>query len=141
MASDELNNLVVQLSEQGKMLFLEGASEKQISDFEKKHQIQFPLQYKEWLLFSDGGEFFLPAGIQMYGVSHKPIIDVDFNDRPDNSYIVIGATAAGDPILCNKDNEEICIYNHEVNRIEPDETYPNFYAFLGNLYDLLGIGG
>lgn len=39
-----------------------------------------PSKFKEWLLFSDGGECFLPAGIQLYGVAHKPLIDVNDND-------------------------------------------------------------
>lgn len=141
MVSDELKNLVAKLNEQGKMWFLEGVSEKQITDFEEINQIHLPEQYKEWLLFSDGGEFFLPAGIQMYGVAHKPIIDVGFSDRPDNSYIVIGAMSNGDPVLCNKSNKEISIYNHEANRIESEETFPDFFTFLAELYDLLGIGG
>ena len=32
-------------------------------------------------MFSDGGEFFLPAGVQMYGVAHKPLINVKEDDR------------------------------------------------------------
>ena len=141
MTSDEIKNLAAQLNEQGKMWFLDGASEEQLAEFEEKHQIKLPPQYKDWLRFSDGGEFFLPAGVQMYGVAHKPIIDVDYNDRPDDSYIVIGAMSSGDPILCSKNHEKISIYNHEANRIESDEIYPDFFAFLGDLYNLLGIGG
>ncbi len=30
-------------------------------------------------MFSDGEELFLPAGIQLYGIDHKPVIDVDNN--------------------------------------------------------------
>ena len=141
MTPDEISSQVAKFKDQGKMWFLDGATEEQITEFEEKHQIMLPLQYKEWLQFSDGGEFFLPAGIQMYGVAHKPIIDVDFNDRPNDRYIVIGALATGDPILRCKSGEEISIYNHEANRIESDEVYPDFYSFLSDLYDLLGIGG
>ena len=47
----------------------------------------------------------MPAGVQLYGVSHKPLIDVNDNDRPDDSYIVIGALASGDPILCERKGE------------------------------------
>ncbi|MDR1549512.1 MAG: SMI1/KNR4 family protein [Hungatella sp.] len=141
MISDELKNIVDQLNKQGKMRFLDGASEEQIALFEKEQKIILPLKFKEWLLFSDGGEYFLPAGIQLYGVAHKPLIDVNDEDRPDDKYIVIGALSSGDPIICEKTGEKISIYNQEVGRIESDETYADFYAFLNDLYELLGIGG
>ncbi|MBM6804002.1 SMI1/KNR4 family protein, partial [Mediterraneibacter glycyrrhizinilyticus] len=43
-------------------------------------------------------------------------------------------------ILCKKDGEKIAIYNQEAGRIENDEIYDDFMAFLNDLYDLLGIG-
>lgn len=140
MISDELKNILDKITKQGKMRFIEGATEEQILDFENVNGITFPAQYKEWLLYSDGGELFLPAGVQFYGVAHKPVIDVNDSDRPNDDYIVIGALATGDPILCEKEGEQIAIYNHEAGRIEEDEVYQNFYAFLSNLYELLGIG-
>lgn len=141
MTSDDFIKLVDQFNEQGKMNFLEGATEDQISQFEKDNDIVLPSKYKEWLVFCDGGEFFLPAGVQMYGVAHKPIIDADDDDRPDDNYVVIGSLAAGDPILCEKSGEKISIYNHEADRIEDDEVYEDFYAFLNDLTEILGIGG
>lgn len=141
MSSNELKSIVDQINEQGKMNFPEGATEEQIAEFEKENEVMLPLKFKEWLLFTDGGECFLPAGIQIYGVVHKPLIDVDDNDRPDDNYIVIGALASGDPILCEKSGEQISIYNHEAGRIESDETYSDFFSFLKDLYELLGIGG
>ena len=98
MISEELKLIVDKFNEQGKMNFLEETTEEKISEFEKERSIKLPTKFKEWLLFSDGGEFFLPAGIQLYGIEHKPIIDVDNNDRPSEDYIVIGALASGDPI-------------------------------------------
>ena len=141
MISEELKLIVDKFNEQGKMNFLEETTEEKISEFEKEHSVKLPTKFKEWLLFSDGGELFLPAGIQLYGIEHKPIIDVDNNDRPSEDYIVIGALASGDPILCGKDGERIAIYNQEAGRIEDDEIYDDFIAFLNDLYDLLGIGG
>lgn len=141
MISDELKKIVDQLNNEGKMSFLTGAAEDQISLFEKEHGIRLPSKYKEWLSFSDGGEFFLPAGIQLYGVAHKPLIDVDDNDRPDENYVVIGALSSGDPIVCEKNGEQISIFNHEAGRIESDETYTDFNSFLSGLYELLDIGG
>lgn len=140
MISDELKLIVDQITKQGKMYFPDGATEEQITLFEKEHEIKLPLKFKEWLLFTDGGECFLPAGIQLYGVAHKPLIDVNDNDRPDENYIIIGALASGDPILCEKSEEQISIFNHEAGRIESDETYADFFSFLNDLYELLGIG-
>ena len=123
------------------MNFCKETTENKILEFEKENNIKLPAKYKEWLLFSDGGEFFLPAGIQLYGIENKPTIDVDNNDRPSEEYIVIGALASGDPILCEKAGEKIAIYNQEAGRIEDDEIYDDFIAFLNDLYNLLGIGG
>ena len=140
MVPDELKRIIEKLKTQGKMNFNEAASEKQIDDFEKKNNVKLPEQYCEWLQYSDGGELFLPAGVQFYGVAHKPIIDVDENDRPDEKYIVIGALASGDPVLCEKSGEKISIYDHETGSIDDELSYDDFYAFLNDLYDLLGIG-
>lgn len=141
MISEELKSIVDKFYKQGKMNFLEKTTIDKIAEFEKSKDIKLPKKYKEWLLFSDGGEFFLPAGIQLYGVAHKPVMDVDNDNRPSDKYIVIGALASGDPILCEKSGEKIAIYNQETGKIEDDEIYPDFIAFLNDLYDLLGIGG
>jgi len=140
MMSDELKTIVDLLNQQGKMAFLEGATEEQISQFEKENEIILPEKYKEWLRFSDGGECFLPAGVQFYGIAHKPLIDVNENDRPDDNYIVIGALASGDPVLCEKAGEKIAIFDHETGSIDDDLVYDDFFALLNDLYDLLGIG-
>ncbi|MBO5486045.1 MAG: SMI1/KNR4 family protein [Eubacterium sp.] len=141
MISEELKAIVDKLKEQGKMNFLPETSEEKVTSFEKENSVKLPEKYKEWLLFSDGGELFLPAGIQLYGVEHKPLINVNDNSRPSEDYVVIGALASGDPILFKKDSEKIAIYNQAAGRIEDDEIYDNFVAFLNDLYDLLGIGG
>ena len=140
MISDELSSIIERLKQQGQMSFCQPVAKEQIAEFEQKNGFSLPAKYKEWLLFSDGGECFLPAGVQFYGISHKPIIDVNDNDRLNDSYVVIGALSTGDPILCKKSEEEISIYNHEAGRIEDDEKYKDFFEFLNDLYDLLGIG-
>lgn len=140
MTSDEFKKIAEKYNEQGKMNFLEGATEEQIAQFEKDNAITLPDKYKAWLLFCDGGEFFLPAGVQMYGVAHKPIIDVKNDDRPDDKYIVIGALASGDPVIFEKSDEKIYVYDHESGELDEELTYGDFFAFLDDLYDLLGIG-
>lgn len=140
MASDDLRKIIDLLNQQGKMVFLEGATEEQISQFEKENEVKLPEKYKEWLCFSDGGECFLPAGVQFYGVAHKPLIDVNEEDRPDDNYIVIGALASGDPVLCEKTGEKIAIFDNETGSIDDELVYDDFFALLTDLYDLLGIG-
>ena len=141
MVSKELKTIIDMLEKKGQMFFVEGATKKQIAEFEEKNGIYLSTEYKKWLLFSDGGECFLPAGVQFYGVAHKPVISVEDEDRPDSSYTVIGALASGDPILCEKSSEKISIYNLEGARIEDDEIFESFYSFLNSLPELLGIGG
>lgn len=136
MISDELRDIAERLREKGTMSFLDGALEEQISIFEKENGIRLPSKYREWLKFSDGGECYLPAGVQFYGVAHKPLIDIDCNDRPDGKYIVIGALSSGDPILCEREGEKISIYDQEAGIIEDDEIYADFFGFLNDLYDL-----
>ena len=68
------------------------------------------------------------------------MININDDDRPNETYVVIGALSTGDPILYRKSGVQIAIYNHEVGRIEDDEIYNDFFCFLNGLYDLLGIG-
>ena len=140
MVSDELKQVLDQIKNQGKMRFLDAASEEQIALFEKENGILLPEKFKEWLQVSDGGDLYLPAGVQFYGVAHKPLINVEENDRPDDSYIVVGALASGEPVLFKKNEEKFYIYDHESDEFEDDLIYDDFFALLNDLYDLLGIG-
>lgn len=141
MVSEELKNIIDKLNEQGEMDFRKAATDEQISQFEEHNKVKLPEKYKEWLCHSDGGDCFLPAGVQFYGVSHNPLIDVNCNDRPNDSYVVIGALDTGDPVLYKRESEQIAIYNQGVGQIEKDEIYDDFFAFLNELHNLLGIEG
>ena len=142
MVSKELQKIIDDMNKQGKMVYLDAATNEQIIEFEVKNKIKFPEKYRQWLNYSDGGEFFLPAGVQFYGVSHKPIINVNEKDRPNENYIVIGALANGDPVVFEKGKENIAIYNHADDRIEEDEIYPDFNEFLKDMHNMFGgIGG
>lgn len=141
MVSEELKAIIDKYNKSETNRFICGATEEQISVFETEHMITLPAKYKDWLQFSDGGEWFPPAGIQLYGVAHKPVIYIDKLNLPNETYIVIGALSTGDPIICKTEEERISIYNHDAGRIEPDETYPDFHAFINDLNGILGIGG
>ena len=139
MIKNELNSIVDDLKSLGKMSFFEGVSENEIIEFEKKNNVSLSSQLKEWYLFSDGGEFFLPAGLQLYGISHKPLIDMNNEDRPNDNYFVIGTLSDGNPVLSEKNSEKIYIYNHGLGIIESDEIYPDFFTFLKDLPNIFGI--
>lgn len=140
MISEEIKSIVKMFNKQGKMIFYNSTTKEKISEFEKKHSFNLPKKYKEWLLFSDGGELFLPAGIQLYGIEHKPVIDINDSLKPSKDYIVIGAFASGDSILCKKDKEIISIYNQEIGKIDEELVFKDFIIFLKELYELLGLG-
>lgn len=134
MLSSKLQNIIDTIVFQGEVRFQPATTKAQITVFESIHNIKLPAQYKEWLLFSDGGEMFLPAGVQLYGIENKPVIDVE--DTPDKGYVAIGALASGDPVVFEKGKEEISIYNLEADKIETNETYDDFFAFLDDLSTL-----
>lgn len=71
MISEELKAIVDKFKEQGKMNFFGETTEEKILAFEKEKEVTLPSKYKEWMLFSDGGELFLPVGVQLYGIEHK----------------------------------------------------------------------
>ncbi len=140
MIKDDMKEIIEKLNTQGTMKFFDAAKQEQITEFEENNCIKLPSLYKDWLMHSDGGDLFLPSGLQLYGVAHKPLIDVNDNLRPDDNYVVIGALSFGDPIIFKKDSEEIAVYNHEANKIEEDEKFDDFLSFLNSLYDLLDMG-
>lgn len=131
--------VVKRLVAHGRMAFIEGATEEQIEAFERKYDMVLPERHKEWLRFSDGGELFLPAGVQLYGVAHKPMIDTADDNRPSERYVVIGAMASGDPILFERGTENVAIFNREAWQIEEGESYKDFFAFVNDLYEILWI--
>lgn len=140
MVSKELISIINEIKVKGKMCFVEGVTDDKILAFEEEKLINLPCKYKEWLEFSDGGDLYLPVGVQLYGVAHQPLINEDNDSRPSEEYVVIGALATGDPILFKKNTEVIAIYNQQEGRIEDDEVYEDFFAFLKDLYELLGMG-
>ena len=77
--------------------------------------------------------------MQLHGVAHKPLINPSDDDRPDDTFVVIGALSTGDPILCERSTERISIFNLHAGRIEDDESYPDFFSFLDDLVNILGI--
>ena len=140
MSSNHLKTIIYNLKEQGEMSFLPPVTSKKIKKFEKECNIKLPKEYKEWLMFSDGGELFLPAGIQLYGIESKPRIYVEKIDILSHEYTIIGALSTGDPIMCENNKDYIAIYNQAMGVIEEDEVYRDFFSFLSELPEILGVG-
>ena len=134
MSKDNINDIIGSFSSSAEHRFVEGATEEQISAFEKENGIELPQGVRNWLAFSDGGEMFLPAGVQFYGVVHGPLIDMD----EDGNYLCIGALPNGDPVVCEKTGERISVYDKGAGQIKQDEVYENFNSFLEDLPKILG---
>ena len=139
MISENLKSIIEELENQGKMYFYKGASEEQIHEFETKNSIKLPDKYREWLLYSDGGGFF-QYDVQIYGVTHKPVIEINDDRSPDDKYIVIGKTLLGDPVLIEKGKETISIISLDDEETDSNVEYEDFFAFLRGLYVYLEIG-
>ena len=136
---NKLESIVNKLKNTGEMSFFNGVNEKDILNFEQVNSIKLPSELRKWYLYSDGGEFFLPAGLQLYGILHKPVIDINDTDKPSDEYYVIGRLSWGDPVLCKRNSDEIFVYNHENNVINEEESFSSFFSFLDNLGVFLGI--
>lgn len=143
MISDEFKKIIERFKKEkveNKHRLIEGIKEDKIKSFENQYNIILPDKYKEWLEFSDGGDLYLPAGIQLYGVSHKPIIDLEIKERPNDTYYAIGALSTGDPILANKNSQKISIYDQGAGEIHDDEEYDDFLSFISDINNILDIG-
>lgn len=138
---DNLETLFKELTESGSLSPLEAATEDDVLAFEREHNITLPPQYKEWLLLTDGGELCPPAGIQLYGIAHGPLVNPNDQERPSDEYLVIGALCNGDPILLDKSGGNVAIYNLESRLIEEGESYENLPEFLSDLNGILGMEG
>ncbi len=136
---NKLDSIISKLKNTGDMSFFDGVSEDDIINFEKNNNVKLSSELRQWYLYSDGGEFFLPAGLQLYGVLHKPVIDLNDSDKPNDDYYVIGRLSWGDSVLCKKDSDEIFVYNHENGTISDDEVFSSFFEFIDNLGAFLGI--
>lgn len=103
-----------------------------IEAFEKKHSIQIPAIYREWLMFSDGGCLF-DSKVQFYGVKQKPVIEIKSEWGLPDEYITIGAMNWGDPICFLRSEQKILMVSHEGGG---NDEYKDFGAFLEYLVKL-----
>lgn len=110
------------------MRFETGASEDLISNFEREKDIKFPEDYKEWLLFSNGGEIFVP-GTEFYSIDElKTNIHTRIDSSRPKSLLAIGKLNFGDPIFLDPSNSNIVQWDHETD--EEFLRWDNFASFL-----------
>ena len=127
-----------ELRSHGRIVTAPGAGEAELARFEAACGIRLPAPYRDWLQISDGGLLFPPAGLQLYGVAHKPLLSPADKGCPEG-YLPAGTMPYGDPILLEKETGRFALYNQERGEIAPEETFPDFLAFLDRLPALLGL--
>ena len=150
------NKIIVVVSAQGKTTDRLVAEAKEITNNPNKRELdvltsvgeQITISKLSMLLNKLGYKAISMTGWQIpiittkeHGNAKIKYINKDkINKLLDDNYIVIGALASGEPILCKKNDEKFFIYDHENREIDDDLVYNNFFALLNDLYDLLGIG-
>ena len=114
------------------MDFNQGSSDKEIADFETKNKLVFPESVKDWLKYTDGCCLF-NSTVQLYGVIHTPLIDVE-PKGVDNGFIEIGAFNYGDSVCIKSEQSTIFLCGETI--IE----YSDFEEFLEYVIEI-GEGG
>lgn len=121
------------IEETGRISLKAPATKEEIDAFKKTNEVCLPEQLSEWLMISDGGDLLLPAGVQLYGVSHKPFIEMDERVIPKDRGIVIGAMANGDPVVCFFEDGRVAIYDNEAGCFDEDEVFPCLEDFFDKI--------
>lgn len=136
---DAWENKLEKLKKYGRIKTEPWATVDDINSFEECTGICIPALYREWIQISDGGYLFPPAGLQLYGVSHHPLIHLAENVPADGVYAVVGEMPYGDPVLFKVGSEEFMLFNQEDGCIEQQEVFPDFSLFLDHIPSILGL--
>lgn len=105
---NEIIQLTKQLQETRKFVFNEPCSDKEISDWEKKHNIMIPNTFADWLRFSNGS--ILRGNVaELYGLNR-----IEFNVSGfDEDCVIIGSLIGDGFVICfSKDNGKIFTDDH-----------------------------
>ena len=131
-----MNRTIQRLIDTGApMQFKDGAGELSIGQYEKTTNISLPQDYREWLLFSNGSEIFVP-GTVFYGVDSTAKNSlIEKNSQKErglfaigDSLLVIGRFNFGDLLCMDLNNGEIIQWDHETN--EEFLRWNNFFDFI-----------
>ena len=123
MANKKLEELIrnireVTATDEYAMDFFPGATDEEISTFEKENRIVFPELVTQWLRFTDGCCLF-DTVVSFYGIAQGQRITVQ-----DDGYVCLGVFNYGDTICIKNDSEKIYLCGETV--IE----YADFNNFL-----------
>ena len=107
-----------------------GATDAEISEFERSNGAVLPVSFRSWLEISDGGRLFLPEGIELYGVVHPPLLELDDPYTPEGGWLVVGMMPDTDLVLVSLTGEATVVYNREGGTFDDAVRYGDFLAFL-----------
>ena len=123
-----------------RMFFVLGVSAEALDLYEQTQGIQLPEDYRQWLMFSNGGELFAP-GLVLLGIpaekwnlatANTPEFREEYG-LPEDLYI-IGTQNYGDPICFDRETFEIVQWDHE--NAEASCAWDSFRDFLENLIEM-----
>ena len=136
-----MNPIIQRLLETGaEMDFVNGANERDIALYEQSKGFKLPSDYREWLLFSNGGEIFVP-GTQFFGVdtvSNYSLVNQNSKEIRSifslaNFLLIIGRMNFGDLLCIDLNTNEIVQWDHETD--EEFLRWSGFFAFLSEEID------
>lgn len=122
-----------------RMFFVSGVSAEALDLYEQTQGIRLPGDYRQWLMFSNGGELFAP-GLVLLGIpaekwnlatANTPESREEY-ELPEDLYI-IGTQNYGDPICFDRETFEIVQWDHET--VEASSAWDSFRDFLENLIE------
>ncbi|MBR3899953.1 MAG: SMI1/KNR4 family protein [Ruminococcus sp.] len=102
----------------------EPLTKEEISDWEKKHNIQLPQEYKDWLALSDGGRF---ADKWINSLENLRIENLIIDTDEGKDYIVIASLSlSSDYLLLDPETSELVVVTDDGDLEEGDFVYDIF---------------
>lgn len=133
-----MKNVIHQLQTSAcRMFFVPGVSAEELDRYEQTQGVRLPEDFRQWLMFSNGGELFAP-GLVLLGIpaekwnlatANTPESREEY-ELPEDLYI-IGIQNYGDPICFDHETFEIVQWDHET--LEASCAWDSFRDFLEDL--------
>ena len=102
----------------------EPLTKEEIADWEKKHNIQLPQEYKDWLALSDGGKF---ADKWINSLENLRIENLIIDTDEGKDYIVIASLSlSSDYLLLDPETSELVVVTDDGDLEEGDFVYDIF---------------
>ncbi|MBR3900558.1 MAG: SMI1/KNR4 family protein [Ruminococcus sp.] len=102
----------------------EPLTKEEIADWEKKHNIQLPQEYKDWLALSDGGRF---ADKWIYSLENLRIENLIIDTDEGKDYIIIASLSlSSDYLLLDLETSELVVVTDDGDLEEGDFVYDIF---------------